>query len=268
MASLSRRLPAVLAVGVLTAGAAACTDSDTAGPGATASVPVASTAAPLATVPAVTPTSAGSVPGTAAPIRTGPGTAPVVTAPPAGTAPPGSTASPVSTPAPAPSSPAPGGPTSVATPPPPPAGLTPVPSVAVTTAAPVAPTATATASSATGRVLVSIAGVRSVKTAGRGPGEVAGAPAIAVTLAVRNDTSQPLDLGQVSVTAAYGPAATPAPGSDGPPAQPLAGTLRTGAVRSGVYVFRVPVAQRSRVDLAVSYLAGQPIILFRGRVGS
>ncbi len=143
-----------------------------------------------------------------------------------------------------------------------------MPSVAVTTAAPVAPTATATASSPAGRVLVSIAGVRSVTTAGRGPGEVAGAPAIAVTLAIRNDTARALDLGQVSVTAAYGAAATPASGSDGVPARPMTGSLRTGASATGTYVFRVPTAQRGRVDLAVSYLAGQPIILFRGRVGA
>jgi hypothetical protein len=141
-----------------------------------------------------------------------------------------------------------------------------VPSVAVTTAAPVAPGATATASSAAGRVLVSIAGVRSVTTAGRGPGEVTGAPAIAITLEVRNDTARPLDLGQVSVTAAYGAAATPASGSDGVPAKPLAGTVRPGATGTGTYVFRVPTTERRRVDVAVSYLAGEPTVLFRGRV--
>lgn len=122
-------------------------------------------------------------------------------------------------------------------------------------------------SSAAGTVLVDIAGVRSVKTAGSGPGEIAGAPAIAVTLAISNGTARPLDLNQVSVTAAYGPAATPASSSGGVPAKPLAGSLRAGATATGVYVFRVPTSQRGRVDLEVSYLAGQPIILFRGGLG-
>lgn len=137
----------------------------------------------------------------------------------------------------------------------------------MTTARPVAPTAVATVSSAAGRVLIDITSVTSVKTAGQGPGEIAGQPAIAVTLAIRNDTRTALDLGQVSVTAAYGAAATPAVGSTGAPAKPFAGTLRPGSAGSGVFVFRVPVAQRGRVDLSVDYLAGAPVVLFRGRVG-
>ncbi len=116
-------------------------------------------------------------------------------------------------------------------------------------------------------MLIDISSVTSVKSAGQGPGEIVGQPAIAVTLAVRNDTRTPLDLGRISVTAAYGAAATPAVGSSGPPSKPFAGTLRPGARGSGVVVFRIPVDQRGRVDLSVDYLAGAPVVLFRGRVG-
>ncbi len=142
-----------------------------------------------------------------------------------------------------------------------------MPTVSVTTIAPVPPSATAIAPAPAGRILVSIASVDAVTSAGQGPGEVAGQPAIAVTLQMRNATPRPLDLGQVSVTAASGPAGAPASPSDGPPASPFTGTLRPGAAATGTYVFRVPQDQRGQVQLAVSYLAGQPVVLFKGPIG-
>lgn len=234
---------------VVTSGTTAPVPGATAAATSAAAVPTSSTTGPGAsTATPLLPT------GTTTPLPTGP----VPTAP-ATTVPPGPA---TSTPPAVPTSAGP-----VATPPPPPPGLTAVPSVAVTTAPPVAPTAVATVSAPTGRVLVDITSVTAVKTAGQGPGEIAGQPAIAVTLAIRDDTRAALDLGQVSVTAAYGPTATPAVGSSGTPAKPFVGTLRPGSTSSAVFVFRVPIAQRGRVDLSVDYLAGAPVVLFRGRIG-
>ncbi|EFC84985.1 hypothetical protein [Parafrankia sp. EUN1f] len=145
-----------------------------------------------------------------------------------------------------------------------PTALAAVPSAPAPTAGPAPFTAPA---SGAGRVVVSVADISPVRSAGEGPGQFTGRPAVAFTFALRNDSGQVLDLSGANITVSYGADDTPAQPDDGGTVRPLAGTLQPGRTAGGVYVFLVPEDQRARVTAVVSYDPTKPAVVFTGPVG-
>ncbi len=115
-------------------------------------------------------------------------------------------------------------------------------------------------------VTARIAGSRLVTSDGKGPGEIAGQPSVAFTVALTNNSGRAVDLTNVTVSAYYGAQSTPASPTNGPPTAPFHGTLARGAATSGTYTFLVPPEGRSDVQLQISYLADQPTVVLRGAV--
>lgn len=140
---------------------------------------------------------------------------------------------------------------------------TPVPSRSVTTRPPVPLQSPA---SFDGRVEASVVRTASVVSEGSGPGEIAGAPAVAVTLRLTNSTSRTLPLDAVIVNATYGPDATPASPVDGKPALPFRGSVGAGRSATGVYVFAIPKTSRRSVAFSISYRPGGDVVVLRGAV--
>lgn len=111
-------------------------------------------------------------------------------------------------------------------------------------------------------VRVSIADVAAVTASSTGPGEVAG-PAVAVTVAVTNDTTEPFDLALVSVNLTDSEG-LPGSGMTGEPADWLTGSIEPGASAQGVYVFTVPEDHRDPVHVDVSVDPTLPTVVFTG----
>jgi hypothetical protein len=116
-------------------------------------------------------------------------------------------------------------------------------------------------------VTVKIVKVQSVKSQGTGPGEISGAPSLALTMNLVNGTSGAVSLESVSVSMTYGADATPASPVDGNPSKPFTGTVAGGKSATAVYVFSIPEGQRSNVSVTISYAASKPTVVFRGSFG-
>jgi hypothetical protein len=99
-----------------------------------------------------------------------------------------------------------------------------------------------------------------------GPGDVA-APAVRMTVDIKNTGSAPLDLNLVVVNAYMGPERDPAEMYEQPGGKPVSGSLAPGETATGVYIFRIPEDRRDDVTVVVDYQAGLPAITFRGPVG-
>jgi hypothetical protein len=114
-------------------------------------------------------------------------------------------------------------------------------------------------------VTVSIARIEEIEGEATGPGDVAG-PALRVTLRIVNETGADVPLDGVAVNGYYGADRTPAPPLNDSSSVPFAGVLPSGETSEGVYVLRVPPAQRDQVLLEVGYRPGAPLVLFTGAV--
>ena len=112
-----------------------------------------------------------------------------------------------------------------------------------------------------GRVTASITGVRSIETEANVPGETAG-PGVAVTIEVRNDSDETIDLNSVvlDLIGADGVSATPILAGT----EPVGGPLASGAGASGTYVFNIEEALRRDDTLQLNYAADVPVIVFTG----
>lgn len=233
-----RRLLGAATVVLLAVAAPACSGS---GPGSTGTAgPLPSSSTPLATS---VPTSAPTIePATSV----GPGdpTAPVITDS-AGSGP-ETTA---------------GATTSVVAPPPTGQGGT----VPVATIPPQPPTPIDSPATDAGGLQFSIGSLIAIQGEPSGPGEVGG-PALQLTLTAVNTSSAPVDVSLTLVDLRHGtdqvPAAPFALGTT-----PLVGTLAPGASATGVYVFGVPLDQRSEVRIYVSARPDLPAVVFEGAVG-
>lgn len=117
-----------------------------------------------------------------------------------------------------------------------------------------------------GGVSARITGSQVVTSQGQGPGELNGAPAVAFTVQLINRSARGVGLDGVTVAAFYGAQATPASPSGGPPTAPFAGSLPAGGTATGTYTYVVPPEGRGDVQLQISYLAGQPVVVLRGAV--
>lgn len=128
----------------------------------------------------------------------------------------------------------------------------------VVSAAPVA--LDATSDSGTG-VGVALSGIESITTEAELPGEVAG-PGVKVTVAITNDSTAAIDLGNVVVDL-QDAAGTPAiPMTVG--ATPFTGSVASGATATGTYVFSVPASYANPATITVTYAAGAPVAVFTG----
>lgn len=96
------------------------------------------------------------------------------------------------------------------------------------------------------------------------PNEVPG-PALAVTIALTNHSSESVPLDAVVVEVLD---AKDAPGDrmTGDPYDPLTGSLAAGDSTSGTYVHTVATDRRDPVTIVVTLTAADPVVLFRGPV--
>lgn len=115
-------------------------------------------------------------------------------------------------------------------------------------------------------VTVTLTKVAAITAKAVGPGEVSG-PGLAVTVAVKNGTSQPVDLGSAVVNATASDD-TPAAAMTGKPARSLKGSVEPGATASGVYVFTLAKGRRDPVTVEVTVTSAGPVVVFRGRAAS
>lgn len=143
-------------------------------------------------------------------------------------------------------------------------GLAPVPSRSLLAEPPVPLTSTARSSNG---IRVHVTSTESVTSAGEGPGQVSGDPAVAFHVTLENGSGQPVSLALTTVAAEYGPESTPGLPVDGPPAAPLSGAVAAGAAAEAVYVFRIPLGERDRVTLSLRYSVDAPSVSFSGAVG-
>jgi hypothetical protein len=134
-----------------------------------------------------------------------------------------------------------------------------VPSRSVTTDPAVPITASATFG---GRVTARILSTESITAQAHGPGEISG-PGVALTIRISNESNDAVDLGSVTVNVT-GSVGGPGLQLLGPPATSFSGSLAAGRAAQAVYVFTIPVPQRSPMTVSISYSAAAPVLVFRG----
>lgn len=171
------------------------------------------------------------------------------------------TGSPTSSGAPAPDAPSTSGSPSGA---PPAAGPStdggPPPSTAPVVGATTLPPVAAGDAAAFGDGLVAtVTDTQAVQLGASGPGEVAG-PGIAVTLVLRNDTSAPVDLGGLAVTASTADG-VPVDPSDSPPASPAQGVLEPGGSATGTWAFSDPATGDGPLQVQVSSTSSVSVVV-------
>lgn len=132
-----------------------------------------------------------------------------------------------------------------------------VSSVPVTTLAPQPTTKPATIGAG---IVATLTKSERVDAVGQGPGDLSG-PAVAVTFTVTNDSTAPIALTLVQVTA-QDSQGTPASPVSGSPADPLQGQLKPHDHAVGTYVFSLPKGAKSPLTVSISYSAGMPVSQF------
>jgi hypothetical protein len=126
-------------------------------------------------------------------------------------------------------------------------GYVTLPAVAVGVPSPLAEKLTATVTS-----------VEPMKLKAQGPGDVAG-PGVLVTIEIRNDTSQAVNLDLIAVNAHYGKD-TPASPNRGAPGPTLSGTVAPGQSKTGRYGFRVPDGPTGTIVIDIQH-SGSPNVV-------
>ena len=94
------------------------------------------------------------------------------------------------------------------------------------------------------------------------PGDVGG-PSVILTLELANSSGAPIDLSATTVDLSFGDA-VPAVPLNGPPSDPVAASLASGASESATYVFSVPEDQLASLVVTVKYSADAPTAVFAG----
>ncbi|MCD4527479.1 hypothetical protein [Nocardioides sp. cx-173] len=102
-----------------------------------------------------------------------------------------------------------------------------------------------------------------VRSKASGPGEIS-APALRLTMRLRNASGEPIDIEGMVVSLEYGTARTPAVDVHQPGGAPFGGVLAPGATTRGVYVFNVPVSERDQVRVTTSYTGTAPTVVLAG----
>ena len=142
--------------------------------------------------------------------------------------------------------------------PPPPPGATGAPVIGISTLPPVP---VGEPASFGGGLVATVAQIDQLQLEARGPGEIAG-PGVGVTVELKNESADPIDLGGVAVNASYGDG-VPASSSGAAPAAPVTGALPAGETRRGVYVFQVPNEDAGSLVVEVNYNGSPNVVLIR-----
>lgn len=111
--------------------------------------------------------------------------------------------------------------------------------------------------------MISLARIEAVHGEAKVGGEISG-PAIRVSVAIRNEGSDPIDLEYVVVNAYSGQDRTPAAPIMQPGGEPFSGSLGSGGSADGIYLFSLDESARDDVVITVDYGVGEPIVVFRG----
>jgi hypothetical protein len=130
-------------------------------------------------------------------------------------------------------------------------GYTTLPPVGIGVASPLAANLTAT-----------VTKLEATKLKAAGPGDVAG-PGVIVTVEIRNDTAQTVNLDLMAVTANYGKD-TPASPNRGATTS-LAGQLAPGQSKSGSYGFRVPESETGLITIDIQHSASPNIVVVQAK---
>ena len=109
----------------------------------------------------------------------------------------------------------------------------------------------------------SVTKVEAVQGKAIGPGEISG-PAVRFTISLTNHTGKAYDLSNAVVNAYYGSADTPANQLERPGGVSFPSSIGVGKTVTGVYVFTIPTAQRSRVQVTVDTSISNPVVAFTG----
>lgn len=112
----------------------------------------------------------------------------------------------------------------------------------------------------TPQVLVRVRSVSELTVKATSPGDVAG-PAVAVTVAVTNDSTAPFAVAGLVVTASYH-GGLPGDETDAGPSDPMTGSVQPGRTATGVYVFRVPSRYASTLRLEITSDRSPTIVRF------
>lgn len=105
--------------------------------------------------------------------------------------------------------------------------------------------------------------IEAVQGIAQGPGEIAG-PALRFTIRITNSTGRSVDLSNTVVNAYFGPDGVPATQLESPGGVTFPRFVAAGHSAVGVFVFTVPTAQRSDVEVTVDTSVHNPVIAFRG----
>lgn len=111
--------------------------------------------------------------------------------------------------------------------------------------------------------VISLARIEAVHGQAQVGGEISG-PAIRVTVEIRNESTEPIDLEYVVVNAYSGQDRTPAAPIMQPGGDPFTGSLDGGGSAEGVYLFSLDETDREDVTITVDHGAGEPIVVFEG----
>lgn len=112
-------------------------------------------------------------------------------------------------------------------------------------------------------VVFGIGALRSIDVVDPAPGADA-APALRFAVTLRNDTDATVSLGSTFVNLYAGTHQLPMPGLPEPDGAVLPERVAPGASATGVFLFAVPVEDRSSVKIAVDYAVGVPRVVFAG----
>ena len=97
------------------------------------------------------------------------------------------------------------------------------------------------------------------------PGEVSG-PSVRITVTITNNTSASASLKTTTISASYGTKSTPALELFSPGGVSLPSTVADGQSVTGVYLFSIPVADRSNVRVELDYSVGVKPLVFEGAI--
>jgi hypothetical protein len=161
-------------------------------------------------------------------------------------------------PVPAPSSEVAPTPVVVTAGPPPPPGATGKPVIGVSTLPPVLVGEPAPFGDG---LIANVVRIDQLQLEAHGPGEIAG-PGVGVTVELKNESANPIDLGGIAVNASYRNG-VPASASETAPAAAAAGALPPGETRRGVYVFQVPREDVGSLVVEVNYNGSPNVVLIR-----
>lgn len=109
--------------------------------------------------------------------------------------------------------------------------------------------------------------MEAVQGTASGPGEIAG-PAVRFTITITNSTGKRVDLSNTVVNAYAGKHSDPAVPLDSPGGRPFPKSVASGASAKGVFVFNIPKADRSKVEITVDTSVLNPVVAFKGSAPS